>query len=98
MQVNPKDIIFRLKANNDHIRQTARDLDVSPGTVLHWKRRASTASTNKHWRYSTRPHTVRATSLSAEQTGTVLEERIVASKREERLQPNNDTGSTARMD
>lgn len=75
MRVNPQDIIFRLKANDDQIRRTARELGISPGTVLNWKRRATTGRLAYAYRYSTkglvrrstRPKTVRATSLSAMQ-------------------------------
>lgn len=75
MRVNPKDIIFKLKANDDRIRQTARDLGISPGTVMNWKRRAATGrlayayrySTKGLVRHSTRPKTVRATSLTTDE-------------------------------
>ena len=73
MRVNPRDIIFTLKANNDCIRQTARELGISPGTVLRWKRRASTGKLAYQYHYSTRglerkstrPKSVRKTSLTA---------------------------------
>ena len=80
MRVNPKDIIFALKANDDQIRQTARDLGISPGTVLYWKRRASTGrlafrySTKGLVRRSTAPRTLasRGTTLSAEEQRAIL--------------------------
>ncbi len=44
MRVNPKDIIFALKANDYRVRQTARQLGISPGTVINWKKRAATGN------------------------------------------------------
>lgn len=75
MRVNPKDIIFKLRENNDQVRKTARDLGISPATVSYWKRRAATGSLRREKRYSTRglarkstkPKTVRSTSLSADE-------------------------------
>lgn len=80
MRVNPKAIIFKLKENDDRIRQTARDLGISPSTVLYWKRRSGTGwlayafrySTKGLVRRSTRPKTVRSTSLTADQQGELL--------------------------
>lgn len=40
MRLKPKDIIRKLKANGGKIRKTARDLGISPGTVLNWQKRA----------------------------------------------------------
>lgn len=85
MRVNPKDIIFKLKANNDRIRQTARDLGISPGTVLYWKRRAATGLLRHSHRYSTRglerkstrPKSVRSTSL------TTTEQDVLTALRQE---------------
>jgi len=80
MRVDPKDIIFKLKENDDRARQTARDLGVSPSTVLYWKRRARTGRLAYQFRYSTkglvrkstRPKHVRSTCLSAEQQRQLL--------------------------
>lgn len=80
MRVKPTDIIKRLKLNEDGVRQTARDLGISPGTVINWRRRASTAATAHIRRYSTRglerrstrPRTVRSTTLSADQQKDLL--------------------------
>ena len=81
MRVDPKQIIFRLKANNGKIRQTARELGISPGTVRNWKRRAGTGSgskriklsTAKLARRSTAPRTAgRGTMLTAEERAAVL--------------------------
>jgi transposase-like protein len=73
MRVDPKEIIFTLKANNDRIRQTARDLGISPGTVIYWRQRAGTGKSAYVYRYSTkglkrrstRPKSVRRTSLTS---------------------------------
>jgi transposase InsO family protein len=73
MRVDPKQIILALKENDDRIRQTARQLGISPSTVLNWKRRAGTGSLARRLRYSTRgltrrstrPRSVRETSLTA---------------------------------
>lgn len=80
MRVNPKDIIMRLKANDDRVRQTARELGISPGTVIYWRRRASTGIGRHRLRYSTkglarrstRPKTVRSTTLPAGQQRELL--------------------------
>lgn len=80
MRVEPKQVIFSLKANEDRVRITARELGVSPGTVLNWKRRAGTGSLQRRLRYSTkgltrkstRPRSRRVTSLSSEQQLQVL--------------------------
>jgi len=72
MRVEPSLIIRTLQANNGQIRRTARQLGISPGTVLNWRRRARTGSRGGRYlatdpkRRSTRPKTRRATSLSAE--------------------------------
>ena len=40
MRLKPKEIIGKLKLNGGKIRQTARDLGISPGTVINWQKRA----------------------------------------------------------
>ena len=40
MRLNPKDIIRRLKLNGGKVRQTAKELGISPGTVINWRKRA----------------------------------------------------------
>lgn len=40
MRVEPKLIIQTLKKNNGAVRKTARELGISPGTVINWRRRA----------------------------------------------------------
>lgn len=85
MRVEPKQIVLRLKANEDNARATARQLGISPGTVLNWKRRAGTGSLARRLRYSTRgltrrstqPKTVRATGFDRG-----VQERIVILRRE----------------
>lgn len=76
MRVDPKEIIKTLQANNGQVRFTARQLGISPGTVINWRRRAG--SLNSGWstkralttkslkRRSTKPHSHRLTQLPAE--------------------------------
>jgi len=72
MRLEPKLIIKTLQTNDDRVRQTARELGISPATVSRWRKRAKTGSRGGRYlstgvkRYSTRPRSVRATSLSAE--------------------------------
>jgi hypothetical protein len=42
MRVNPKVIILTFRANYGQVRKTARDLGISTGTVIYWKKRAAT--------------------------------------------------------
>jgi transposase-like protein len=77
MRIEPELIIKTLIKNNGQIRTTARELGISPTTVLNWRKRAR--STNQGTRQlltsvsrrSTRPNTKRITSLSAEQQDAV---------------------------
>jgi transposase InsO family protein len=77
MRLIPKEIIQKLKQNNLKIRATARDLGVSPGTVINWKKRATstlsrlTLRINGLNRKSTRPKTIRATTLTAQEQDAV---------------------------
>lgn len=81
MRVDPKQIIYRLRDNDDAVRKTARELGISPGTVVNWKRRAGTGLTRLSHKYSTkglerrstRPKSVRATTLSAEEQRRLVE-------------------------
>lgn len=41
MRLKPKEIIRRLKLNGGKVRQTARELGISPGTVINWRTRAT---------------------------------------------------------
>lgn len=78
MRVEPSLIIKTLQANSGRVRQTARDLGISPGTVINWRRRAKTGSSGGRYlavgpkRLSTRPKTSRATSLTAESQYQIL--------------------------
>lgn len=73
MRVEPKQIIQTLRNNQGKIRLTARELGISPGTVINWRRRASsisqgwtsTLSTRGLGRKSTKPKTSRITTLSS---------------------------------
>ena len=74
MRVEPSIIIKTLKANNGAIRKTARDLGISPGTVINWRTIANRTSNSmrntsqevklkylkeKIFRKSTRPKTIK---------------------------------------
>ncbi|HVU59848.1 MAG TPA: integrase core domain-containing protein [Candidatus Saccharimonadales bacterium] len=69
MRVDPSLIIRTLLKNNGRVRQTARELGISPATVLNWRRRARSGNSSlRHMavtvkRRSTRPKTLRTTSL-----------------------------------
>ncbi len=73
MRLNPKEIVERLKLNDGRIRQTARELGISPGTVINWRTRATstlsrlTLRTNGLERKPTAPKTTRITTLPAAQ-------------------------------
>lgn len=55
MRVEPIKIIKTLKANNGAVRKTAKELSISPGTVINWRRRASdTAEIMRNSSHSTR--------------------------------------------
>lgn len=40
MRLDPKQIVEKLKENLGKVRQTARDLGISPGTVMFWRKRS----------------------------------------------------------
>src|SRR2546430_2613762 len=73
MRLEPKEIVKRLKLNGGKIRQTARELGISPGTVINWRTIATSVnsrlklSTINLERKSTAPKTTRATTLPAAQ-------------------------------
>ena len=104
MRVKPKDIIFTLRKNDDAIRATARELGISPSTVLYWKRRAATGllaharrySTKGLDRHSTRPKTVRTTSLTADQQLELLALRQQTHYGAAKLAKMVDTGKSAK--
>ena len=89
MRVEPSEIIRRLKTNDGMIRKTARELGISPGTVINWRRRAFSGSQGLRYlatgvkRKSTQPKTHRTTRLGAE-----IQDQIVRTK--------NQTGFGAR--
>jgi transposase len=80
MRVDPKEIIFRLRANGDLVRKTARELGISPGTVINWRRKAATGqykvanryTTRGLKRHSTKPKTLRKTTVSAANQDRIL--------------------------
>jgi len=69
MRLDPRTIIESLKRNHGKVRQTARELGISPGTVRNWRQRGRSAygylRSTGLMRHSTRPKTVRPTTLSA---------------------------------
>ena len=72
MRINPRKIVTLLKRNQGRIRQTARELGLSPGTILNWRERAKSLYVRRYLRVtglgrqSTRPKTVRTTRLPAQ--------------------------------
>lgn len=90
MRVDPKQIIQTLVVNEDRVRQTARDLGISPSTVLYWQRRARTGRLAHEYRYSTRGLKRRSTApKTAARRGTTLsadEQRAVLALRKQRGQ------------
>lgn len=72
MRVEPKLIIQTLKKNNGVVRKTARELGISPGTVINWRKRAHDGRANPGTktylarlregvkRKSTRPHNTKS--------------------------------------
>lgn len=78
MRLEPKQIVHGLRRNNGRIRQTARELGISPGTVRNWRRRARSGHgslrqlNTRISRRSTRPKTVRSTRLTSEEQSAVL--------------------------
>ena len=81
MRVDPNKIVKTLKANNGKVRETARALGISPGTVINWRKQAKKGLTSwylKHTglkRKSTAPKTVRSTKLSAAEQDAVTSYR-----------------------
>jgi len=73
MRLKPKEIIQRLKLNGGKVRQTARDLGISPGTVINWRTRATstlsrlTLRVNGLERKSTAPKNAKTEFSAAEQ-------------------------------
>jgi transposase-like protein len=81
MRVEPKQIVEALHRNNGKVRQTARELGISPGTVRNWRKRARSGSgrmgelNSRVAHRSTRPKTIRSTSLTGEEQLAVLAAR-----------------------
>lgn len=66
MRINPKKIVRTLRTLEGKVRATARKLQISPGTVINWRRRAAQLSSLHYLeRNSTRPHAQRGVVLSA---------------------------------
>lgn len=75
MRINPKEIIRCLKRNGQKIRQTARELNISPGTVINWYKKAR--SINGYLRENvkrecTKPSSTRITLLKAEEQDKIV--------------------------
>lgn len=69
-RVDPNKIMERYKTNGGKVRATARELGISPSTVTFWRKRAGLGYRGRYrttglTRNSTRPKTVRQTSLSS---------------------------------
>lgn len=82
-RVDPNKVMEVYKNNGGKIRTTARELGISPSTVVFWRKRAGLGyrglyRTSGLVRKSTKPRTVRSTSLSAAQ------QDILTSLRKER--------------
>jgi len=78
MRLKPKEIIKCLKLNAGKIRKTARDLGISPGTVINWRKRAKSVSaylnlsTAHLERKSTAPKSSKTNFTTAEQDAITL--------------------------
>ncbi|PIU86988.1 hypothetical protein COS66_03370 [Candidatus Berkelbacteria bacterium CG06_land_8_20_14_3_00_43_10] len=71
MRKEPKEIIMRLVENQGKIRQTARDLGISPGTVINWQKKSKSIYSSFKLTYkglkrqSTKPNHTRLIAFSA---------------------------------
>lgn len=71
MRLNPREIVSKFKRSHGRVRQTARELGISPGTIINWRERAKSMYVHGYLRVtgltrkSTRPKTVRRTMLPA---------------------------------
>lgn len=79
MRIEPSKIIQYLRKNFGRVRQTARELGISAGTVINWRKRARTGvrsfSSKGLQRHPTCPATVRGTSLTAGEQDAVVAAR-----------------------
>jgi len=82
MRVEPSEIIRMLKRNGGLVRVTAKELGISPGTVINWRKRAKAGYRNRLnervQRQSTKPHTLRAkagTAILAREQDAILKLR-----------------------
>lgn len=79
MRVEPAEIIKTLQANDGIVRKTAREIGISPGTVINWRRRAVSGSSGLRYlatgvkRKSTRPKSQRTTTLAASSQDRIVE-------------------------
>ncbi len=88
MRLAPKLIIAALRRNEDKVRLTARELGISPATVIYWRKRAATGQLRRQFRYSTKglkrrstaPKSRRKTSLAAGD-----QDRIVSLRKEREI-------------
>ncbi len=81
MRIKPSLIIQRLKLNGGKVRLTARELCISPATVINWRRRAHGGYSDLRYlgagvtRHSTKPKTNRITSLAPIEQNKIIELR-----------------------
>jgi transposase InsO family protein len=81
MRIAPEVIIKTLIKNNGKVRTTARELNISPATVINWRKRARSSGQGTRYlstsvkRRSTRPRSTRSTKLSASEQAAVLQLR-----------------------
>lgn len=85
MRIDPKIIIKKLKENNGAVRKTARELGISPGTVINWKLKARTGTRlslkfSDLERKSTKPKKVRITTIKTED-----QDKITVFRKEKRF-------------
>lgn len=78
MRLDPKQIVQVLRKNKGKVRQTARELGISPATVSKWRKRARSGYgdirrlTSNVTRQSTRPKSVRSTTLTSDEQLAIL--------------------------
>lgn len=73
MRINPKSIIKKLRELGGKIRETARVLGISPGTVINWKKRQEKLGHLE--RFSTRPDKVRQSIIPDKEEKEIVEFR-----------------------